>query len=236
MNIPNKYKKNLQSIAILIIVFILILHYFKRKINIDFLPYAFYINLKYRKDRFYNVQKQMYWWPKKKLIRIDAIKKKDSALGCRMSHLKALKKAKKIAIKQNQKYVLILEDDFGWKYRENKTIRIFKKIFDSEVNWDVITLIKAKSRGIIHGDKNAFLRRITDIATTASYIIKTDYIDTLIKLWSDIRFKKDESQHIDQQWKKLQETDNWYVKTLVKQISSKSDIDEETQLSESVWE
>ena len=37
----------------------------------DFLPYAFYINLEHRKDRYDNVQKQMEWWPKNKLIRID---------------------------------------------------------------------------------------------------------------------------------------------------------------------
>ena len=177
----------------------------------------------------------MYWWPKKKLIRIDAIKKENSAFGCRLSHLKALKKAKEIALENNQKYVLILEDDFGWKYGQNKTVGLLKKILESDVNWDVVTLIKARSRGIIHGDKNAFLRRITDIATTASYIIKTNYIDKLIKLWSNSNVTGDD-QHIDQQWKKLQEIDNWYVQPLVKQIVSKSDIDEDVQLSESAWE
>ena len=63
---------------------------------------VFYINLKHRKDRYDNVQKQMKWWPKNKIIRIDAIKHEDGALGCGLTHIKALKHAKKIDHLENK--------------------------------------------------------------------------------------------------------------------------------------
>ena len=209
----------------------------------DFLPYAFYINLEHRKDRYDNVQKQMEWWPKNKLIRIDAIKHEDGALGCGLSHIKALKHAKKIANSRNQSYVLILEDDFKWKFDEIKTKDILISAIKSNIVCDVITLITCSQCGAQIENTDNILRKVSNSGSTAGYIVKIDYIDKLIDTFENImsiRIKNKitkknpqsdkkwnhSSTQIDQAWKKLQQLDNWHTTnpTLVKIIDTPSNI------------
>ena len=209
----------------------------------DVLPYAFYINLKHRKDRYDNVQKQMKWWPKNKLIRIDAIKHEDGVLGCGLSHIKALKHAKKIANSHNQSYVLILEDDFKWKFDEIKTKNILNNTMQFNIDWNVITLITCSSCGVKIENTDNILRKVTNSGSAAGYIVKTNYIDKIIDNFENIisirvknninknnpqydREHNDRSTQIDQEWKKLQLTDDWYITnpTLIRIINGPSNI------------
>ena len=236
---------NKKLIIIILIFFILYIFINKSNKNIknnenfenkNILPYALFINLKHRKDRLKNVKKQMKNWPEDKLIRINAIKNKDGALGCGLSHIKALKKAKILAKEHNLNHILILEDDFKWKHKMETTIKIFREAFNSKIEWDVITLITATAVGAKVEKTKNILRRIKKTGSTAGYIIKTSYIDKLLNLWTEAmearktKYNKKKwnahSSNIDQAWKQLQEIDNWFTTkpTLIRIIDSTSDI------------
>tara|TARA_B100002019_G_scaffold287679_1_gene300040 strand:+ start:1363 stop:2112 length:750 start_codon:yes stop_codon:yes gene_type:complete len=219
-----------------IISFVMQKNYQNHWLELNKLPYAFYINLKHRKDRYDNVQQQMKWWSENRLIRIDAVKNKDGALGCGLSHIKSLKKAKEIAKLYNQSYVLILEDDFKWKFDKMKTTNILNSAIKSNIDWDVITLITCTKCGAKIDNTGNILRKISNSGSTAGYIIKIDYIDTLLNLWEKVmkiratkNYNDKWSKHttnIDQAWKLLQLTDNWYTTnpTLIRIIEGPSDI------------
>ena len=237
---------NEKLIIIIIILIFLILYIFINKSNKNIknkenfekkniLPFSLFINLKHRKDRLKNVKKQMKQWPKEKLIRINAIKNKDGALGCGLSHIKALKRAKILAKDHDLNHILILEDDFKWKHTMETTIKIFRETFNSKIKWDVITLITATAIGAEVENTKNILRRIKKTGSTAGYIIKTSYIDKLLDLWTEAmkarktKYNKKWTAHssnIDQAWKQLQEVDNWFTTnpTLIKIIDSTSDI------------
>jgi GR25 family glycosyltransferase involved in LPS biosynthesis len=74
--------------------------------NISDIKHVMYINLSERQDRKIHVEEQL------KILgieaeRFNAIKLKNGGIGCSMSHLKCLEKAKE----NNWPHVLIIEDD-----------------------------------------------------------------------------------------------------------------------------
>ena len=192
--------------------------------ELDKIPAILYINLTHRKDRKKNIESQLkvVKYPMSKVIRINAIKNKDGARGCGLSHIKALKKAKA----EGNKYTLILEDDFMWKSKNpitniNKTLKYIMKL-----DWDVCLLScngKVENISALHS-------KVIECQTTSSYIIHQKYINTLLKLWES-SLNPDNSASktcaIDQSWKKLQKKDNWIsTKPLLgKQMPSYSDIE-----------
>jgi GR25 family glycosyltransferase involved in LPS biosynthesis len=95
---------------------------------------AFVINLKSRPDRWAKIQKR-FAGSDIELLRLEAVKSETNGLhGCFLSHIKALKRAKK----EGLPYILILEDDclpaVGWKSNWQK----IKKWLDSHPKkWDI---------------------------------------------------------------------------------------------------
>ena len=212
-------------------------HYCETFVNVnlpdDMFPDLYYINLKHRTDRKKHILEQlsMINYPKTKIHRINATKNIDGATGCGLSHIKALTLAKNTQHKQD--YIIILEDDYKWIYDMDKTMDILTNVFNQKVDWNVILL---SCNG--YADKyNDYLDKVSSCQTTSGYIIKTNYIDTLIKLWDkDMKYRL---QHhinskskeytptcIDQSWKKLQH-DKWFITNpkLGLQIDSYSDIE-----------
>lgn len=198
--------------------------------EIDKLPKIYYINLKHRKDRKENLLKQlkMINYPNDKIVRIDAIKKDNGAIGCGLSHIKVLK----IALKEHDinDYITILEDDFEWK--KSNAYDVIMNAISSDTDWNVILLA-------CNGKVNKYNKKLLKVgscSTTSGYIIKIKYIPELLKIWekdmnsllNDSKINRGfESRAIDQSWKKLQK-DKWYTTNPIigKQMASYSDIEQ----------
>jgi len=196
-------------------------------------PNVYYINLIHRKDRKIHIETQLNKinYPKNKIFRIDAIKHKNGATGCSLSHIKALKEAKK----SNNNYSIILEDDFEW-VNSNIVNEYLNKINNLKYEWNVILL--SCNGGIILNKikENNCFNSINNCGTASGYIIKHSYIDTLLDLWIinvNHRIKNninpEHPEHhqtaCDVSWKQLQDK-SWLITDpkLGKQIKSYSDI------------
>ena len=197
------------------------------------LPKLYYINLAHRQDRKTQLISQLKKidYPEQNIIRINAILRDMGSTGCGLSHIKALE----IALNQphDLNYVLILEDDFIWKYGSSFTKHILRGALVSNVDWNVILLA-------CNGDTHSYskyLNKVKKCQTASGYLIKLDYIPKLLHIWKkDMEYR--EKHHIiknskvenktciDQSWKKLQH-DNWFITKpiLGKQGDSFSDIE-----------
>ena len=206
----------------LFILFLLLILFFinlsqKKKIesyeNFTF-PELYFINLTERSDRLFKIKNELnkIGYPEEKIIRVDAIKKKDGALGCGLSHIKALE----MGLNSMNDFIIILEDDFNFIYPKEKTLSILRKSIHCP-NWNVILLsCNGTSKPYL-----PFLNKVTDCQTTSGYIVKKKYIPVLLKEWKismKVREKYKPSLNttlshnssIDISWKKLQH-DNWYL-------------------------
>jgi len=234
------YKPYRLYLIILLILFIVFINLYNNKtiINEKFdnnYPDLFYINLKHRQDRRKHIEGELKKidYPTNKITRIDATKHESGGTGCGLSHIKALKKG----LKSPDDYVIILEDDFTWKYDKEKVKSILNKCQNFKEDWNVILL----SKNGYSKKYNDYLEKVIDSQTASGYIIKKTYIPTLLKLWEknmNIRLKynisrersnngyTDHDTAIDICWKKLQH-DKWYVTKPVLgfQMESYSDIE-----------
>ena len=241
----NKYyliKKNLRYLIILIFIIIINLFIDKRiKFIINFITVSiiliglnlvvnekerfelkddnscpfniYYINLDSRKDRNEHLLSEIKKlnFSNKNIIRVPAIYNKIGAIGCSQSHIKALK----MALEDDNNFAtLILEDDFTFRSNSDDPALIIKKILKSDIEWNVILFA---INGYSSSTQYDFINKVDDSQTTSGYLIKKEYIPTLLSLWEEVNNKvKDKEvplmheEHCDISWKKLQ-NDNWYV-------------------------
>jgi glycosyl transferase family 25 len=145
--------------------------------SIKDIKHAFYINLDSRTDRKLHIENQL------KIMnihaeRFNAIKLKNGAIGCSMSHLKCLE----IAKKNNWDHIMIIEDDILFLNPE-----LFKnqlnKFFKNNKDFDVI---------LIAGNNVPPYQKIDDSCvkvyrcqTTTGYIVQKHYYDKLIDNFKD---------------------------------------------------
>jgi len=196
-----------------------------------------YINIEKRKDRLKNITEQLFDSsvaketpiPPDIIQRIDAIVHKKGEIGCAKSHIKALD----IAIENNWKRVMILEDDFAWKSETAKVVESLQSIDNLDFDWDVILLATPKPGLKILGKKSYNLERVNNAQTTTGYIVNG--LDYMIKIKECFEKCVKELEKgapkrksaIDIAWKQFQPTDNWYYfkDNIGKQINSYSDIE-----------
>ena len=88
------------------------------------------INLKERKDRWDKVVNNFNDF---KLLRIDAVKHDNGAVGCFMSHQKAISLAKSLKLK----YIFVLEDDCIPTENFKERFKIIKEYLNSNNDWDL---------------------------------------------------------------------------------------------------
>lgn len=201
-----------------------------RKLNWDFIDKVIYINLEDRVDRRRQIESELSVFPKDRVIRFNAIKDTNGHLGCSKSHVECLK----LAIKNNWKNVLIVEDDAMW-YNYHKGYYTLKNIIKNNPNFDVITFGNSHPKF----DRESF--KLYEGACTSSYLVNNQYYSTLIANFEeglrnlekvkDFNNKKDIKKienlyAIDQYWKLLQKKDNWFIvnPALMIQRPSKSSI------------
>ena len=197
-------------------------------------PNLYYINLEKRKDRKEHIEKQLknIDYPTNKINRIDAVYMPGNRTGCSLSHNKALEEG----LKQDDEYIIVLEDDFEWIHNKEKTLDVLKNAVNNK-DWNVIILAcNGNSKKY-----NKYLNKVIECQTRSGYIIKKSYIPNLLKVWKEnvnIRLKynisktnsykeyNDTNTAGDQCWKILQ-NDKWFSvrPVLGKQIKSYSDLE-----------
>lgn len=166
----------------------------------EFIEKVVYINLAKRRDRNEHM-KQMTNLFGDKVIRFEAIEENPGYLGCARSHIGVLE----LAIQENWKNVLVLEDDAEWNCIEKS----YKKLEALTTrSYDVILL------GGVAVHKNT-VDKVYSSQTATSYLIQNHYYMTLLanfkEAYSGLLQEGYGKFAIDQHWKQLQKKDNWYI-------------------------
>ena len=190
---------------------------------------CFYINLNERTDRKKNVEKELINAGFTNVTRFNAIKVKNGKVGCSMSHLKCIEKAKEL----NYDSIVIVEDDIQFIQPNIFKMQIndfFKK--HSQTNWDVLLL--AGNNVPPYEIIDELCVKVSSCQTTTGYIIRKHYYDVLI---NNIRngiqnLIKNPEKHfyyaIDKYWFELQRKDVWLllIPLTITQREGYSDIEE----------
>ena len=199
-------------------------------------PIVHYINLKHRLDRRKHIEGELKKvnYPESYIHRFEAVRKKNGALGCGLSHIQVLQQLDQ-KLKGKHDYGLVLEDDFTWTQSPEKTIEMLTQISNlNKKDWNMI-LLACNGYGKPVEPKHKILLPVGDCQTTTGYIIKKGYIPTLLQNFKECVQQStniDEHKsiyipinHIDQYWKRLQ-YDKWFVTNPIMgtQASSYSDI------------
>jgi glycosyl transferase family 25 len=173
-----------------------------------------YINLDCRTDRREHFDDLKNQYPIFSGIeRMTAIENIDGSIGCCLSHIKGLEMLSSTI----NPYVSIIEDDFFIFDANNfsRFVSEFEKIKDID-DWDVIVLTPRGNT--IECNPNmavAGFKKIINNQTTTGYIIKTKFIPKLLEnLNESLQLQQNGIEKnissIDQYWKRLQLTSNFY--------------------------
>jgi len=191
-----------------------------------FIDNVFYINLDERTDRKNDIEAELARYNIVNYERIQATKTIPGFIGCGVSHINALKKAKE----RGYKNILIMEDDFYFTVSPKILYENISAFFQSNISFDVCFL----SYNILSSEDlkdNPIVSKVLDSATASGYIVNSTYFDTLIELFTlSVANLIQTHQHwnysIDRVWNSIQAKDNWfYFKTrLGKQRQSFSNI------------
>lgn len=163
-----------------------------------------YINLNSREDRNKSIEKELanMQFDKGKIHRISAVYDKVCGhLGCALSHIKALD----LAIENKWDRIIILEDDYHFKIKNEVLDKIIK---DAEtLKWDVLLLAHGHIK--FFDDKKTPLRRIEKSTTTSGYIVNSTYYKTLRDNFNQAVTKINREieshvkKHKDKDWEKI---------------------------------
>ena len=182
----------------------------------DFIEKVVYINLAKRTDRREHMEKLTKVFDNR-VIRFEAVEYTPGIIGCAKSHIAVLE----MAIENNWKNVLILEDDSEWNDKK-EAYECFKKLTKND--FDVLLL----GGSYTTYEKDTF--KLRSSSCTHAYIIKNHYFSTLLETFKEsvILYEKNKSQkyHLDNHWKLLMPKNNWFIAipNLMYQINGYSDI------------
>jgi len=196
----------------------------------ELLKHTFYINLEERKDRLHHIENEL-----KKIgvigERINAIKSiKQGAIGCTLSHIRAIETAKQRGYEQ----VCIIEDDIEFRNPELFKKQLKKFVENTEIQWDILLL--SANVAPPHQSVDDYCARVFNAQTTGCYIVKQHMYDILLENFKEsaklqmqnpVEKKMFNPYAIDIHWKKLQYSYFWYIITplTVTQIQGYSDIE-----------
>lgn len=184
-----------------------------------------FINLDRRKDRLEHMKNIIQKYSMfSKIERISAVADNNGAIGCGLSHIKALRSLKS----KKCEYYLVLEDDFS--ISSNEIFTEFISDFEHQCNlfdWDLITLCPHSCR-LSNVQTNSFFSKIEYSLTTVAYIIKKNFIPFLAMFFMDVvdEMKSGANKTIDVEWGRLFKEHNIYCynKQFVTQIPGLSDV------------
>ena len=175
----------------------------------EFLQNCLFINLDHRTDRLMNVHTEM----EKMGIngeRFKAIKTKDGAVGCSMSHIKCLE----IAKERNWEHVFICEDDILFTNKE-LFVDSITKFNDNIKDWDV--LLVSGNNAPPYKEVSEYCIKIQNCRAATGYVVKKHYYDKLLANFREglhglIKEPENKQQYaIDMYWNRIQRFDKWFL-------------------------
>ena len=199
--------------------------------SIKDIQHVLYINLDHRKDRKIHVEDQLgrIGVPLGSIERYPAIQliKGSGAIGCTMSHLRCLKKAKD----SGWDHVCIVEDDIEF-LQPSLFVKQMNHFLENHPVWDVLLLGGNNVPPYQKIDDTCV--RVGSCQTTTGYLVKNHYFDKLIeniKEGLELLFRNPENHFlyaIDKYWFHLQKVDFWYliIPLTVTQRADYSDIEQ----------
>ena len=170
---------------------------------VEFIEKVVYINLESRKDRLEQIQQELSIFPPEKVERFNAIFNEKGAIGCSMSHIAVLE----MAISQNWKNVLIVEDDMHWS-NFSQPIELLNKLLSPP--YDVIGL----GGTLVNYNRNTY--KASFFSTTIAYVISHHYYPILLENFKEgcqklIQSYEPPKYALDRYWQQIQSRDNWYI-------------------------
>ena len=179
----------------------------------------YYINLDSRLDRLEQFTQQINTYfsggiLEARVERFPAIQHSHGLLGCSMSHLEVIKKAKTAG----SRYTLVFEDDFEFIVSrdifETNINNFFNLVENNNLDFKV-AMLAYNANNHFEITNNDTLETTTDVQTCAGYLINSKYYDELIQCWEQgIQLYQTTWQDwiygCDQYWKKLQH-EKWYI-------------------------
>lgn len=180
--------------------------------SIESIRHVMYINLDERTDRRQHMEEECRKiFPSCEPIRFSAIQHAKGAIGCTMSHIACLQHA----IREDWDHVVICEDDISFLKPQIFCNRFAKAMEKLKSNWDVI-LLGGNNVGpyVILGECVA---RVVACQTTTGYLVKKEYMPTLLENFETGLQLFQENLHlpqlyaIDQFWFSLQKRDKWFL-------------------------
>jgi GR25 family glycosyltransferase involved in LPS biosynthesis len=193
----------------------------------DLFENTLFINLESRTDR---LEKVSLEFNKMRIQaeRVNAVKMKNGAVGCTMSHIKCIELAKQ----RDYEQVFICEDDICFTNPELLKQQLDKFEKDENIMWDVLVI--GGNNVPPYNQVEEYAARIFYCQTTTGYIVKKHYYDTLLSNFKEsaqnlMRFPDRKKEFaLDMYWKRLQIQDFWYMITppTVTQFEGFSDIEE----------
>lgn len=178
----------------------------------EYIDAILYINLAHRTDRKEHLLQELQKWniSSSRIHRIDAVHRNPGALGCGLSHIKALTYT---LSHPEWNTVLVLEDDFTFHSHANDN-QI--KQFMTNTSFDV-ALLSYNPEYIKYDDTaDSSIKKVIYSQTTSSYLIRKHYIPILLQnmkesMYDMERYGKQHENCVDIYWTLLQPTGNWFA-------------------------
>ena len=173
--------------------------------------FQIYINLDHRTDRREYMESELQRLNIGPFFRFSAIKHKQGAIGCTLSHIECLKKG----IQSGANHIWILEDDVQLLLQPDLFQQIVKCVM--ETNYDVFLpgyCLNNNNDKHFTSVNHALFKKITDAQCTHNYFVNKKYAPKLLQNFEEgvqklIKTKKEPKFAIDQYWKRLQVNDMW---------------------------
>lgn len=169
-----------------------------------FIPACVFINLKRRTDRLQHIQGELH----SANLPCERLEAHDSEVenilpreGCRRSHIDAVTRIKQ----SGAPYGLVLEDDAAWTKSHDVIWNVLQHVADDIKRHPVILLHCFEKEPLSQSEK-PWLWNLGFCHSTAAYIVRADYIDTLLYTW---RKPIPGGRSVDWEWKPLQVSDHW---------------------------
>lgn len=174
----------------------------------DRIAHIVYINLDRRTDRRDQLE---YELSRMGLSgeRFAAITHSSGIVGCGMSHLAVLEKAKAAGWES----VLVLEDDFQFIVDKPTLETRMAAFIDSALPYDVLMFSYHETT---QEPFNDVVSKVVKAQTTAGYLVHSRFYDTLINTWKEglsklIATGEHWNYSLDQYWKRLQPNAQWFL-------------------------
>jgi hypothetical protein len=172
-----------------------------------------YINLAHRTDRKEHVIHEIHKICRddSKIHRIDAIRTEPGALGCGLSHIKALEYA---MMHPEWRTVLILEDDFT--FHGDDTTALSTALRTLLIPQMDIGLLSYNHSVLRYEDTSPSIKRVLYSQTTSSYCIRSSYVPILLQNMRESTMDmltrgKTHENCVDIHWTTLQPHGRWYA-------------------------